>query len=48
MDSAVLSSDVKDQPMTIEPEDAPEDLFWLPAESRSTSAGTLTDERFIL
>jgi hypothetical protein len=48
MDSAVLSSDAINQPLTVEPEDVPEELFWLPAEARSATAGPLTDERFIL
>jgi hypothetical protein len=48
MESAVLSSDVNDQPMTVEPEDAPEELFWLPSEARSAVTGPHTDERFIL
>ncbi|GAA4250666.1 hypothetical protein GCM10022255_040200 [Dactylosporangium darangshiense] len=48
MESAVLSSDVNDQPVTVEPEDAPEELFWLPTEARPASAGPHTDERFIL
>ena len=45
MESAVLSKDVRDNQVTIEPEDANEDSFWLPSES---PAGPLADRRFIL
>jgi hypothetical protein len=47
MDSAVLSSDVGDQPTNVESEDALDDLFWSPAE-HGTTVGPLADERFIL
>ncbi|MEV6923260.1 hypothetical protein AB0M46_01930 [Dactylosporangium sp. NPDC051485] len=46
MDSAVLSSDGRDQQVNVEPEDASEDSFWLPVEAGA--AGPLADKRFIL
>ena len=48
MDSAVLSKDVRDQQANVEPEDASDDLFWLPAEAGTSVAGPLADKRFIL
>lgn len=45
MESAVLSSDVREQQMIVEPEDASEELFWWPSEPAS---GPLADTRFIL
>jgi hypothetical protein len=45
MESAVLSKDVRDSQVTVEPEDAYEDLLWFPAEA---PAGPFADERFIL
>jgi hypothetical protein len=47
MDSAVLSSDVSDQPANVESEDALDDLFWSPAEG-AVPGGPHADERFIL
>jgi len=44
----VLSSDVRDQQSNVEPEDASDDLFWLPAEAGTPVAGPLADRRFIL
>jgi hypothetical protein len=48
MDSAVLSSDVREQQSNVEPEDASDDLFWLPAEPGTAIAGPHADRRFIL
>ncbi|WP_433609810.1 hypothetical protein ACQP2P_39375 [Dactylosporangium sp. CA-139114] len=48
MDSAVLSSDVRDNHNNVEPEDASDDLFWLPAEAGAAIAGPHADRRFIL
>ena len=48
MDSAVLSKDVGEQQTNVEPEDASDDLFWLPAEAGTWVAGPLADRRFIL
>ncbi|GAA2355810.1 hypothetical protein [Dactylosporangium salmoneum] len=46
MDSAVFSKDAREQQVSVEPEDASEDLFWLPVEVGP--AGPLADKRFIL
>ncbi|WP_433050391.1 hypothetical protein [Dactylosporangium sp. CS-033363] len=48
MDSAVLSSDVRENQVNVEPEDASDDVFWLPAEPGTSIAGPLADRRFIL
>ncbi|WP_433209673.1 hypothetical protein ACQP00_45630 [Dactylosporangium sp. CS-047395] len=48
MESAVLSSDVRENQVNVEPEDASDDVFWLPAEAGTSVAGPLADRRFIL
>ncbi|MFI5911419.1 hypothetical protein [Dactylosporangium sp. NPDC051541] len=49
MESAVLSKDVRDQSTNnTEPEDASDDLFWMPADPGTSVAGPLADSRFIL
>ncbi|WP_432978123.1 hypothetical protein [Dactylosporangium sp. CA-233914] len=44
----MLSKDVREQQTNAEPEDASDDLFWLPAEPGASIAGPLADRRFIL
>lgn len=45
MDSAVLSGEVREQRIDVEPEDASDDVYWWAAEP---PAGPFADERFIL